>query len=251
MNIAALLFTFAALPNVLLVVDSVTTYGWSTYAQTELAGEANVYRLPENGRYTGYALEHLDEWLGMAAPWDVVVVNWGLWDVARIPPNDEYRTELGQYEKNIDTLLRMVHEANGIYADPPRIIISTTTPIPPDYSPLAVNADVVRYNAIIGAMVAGKRSEGYNIRSNDMYAFVLPNLAVWQIDSDIHYWPVGNAAMGAHMAKLIREELAFDYQELPANNSVSLFGATVLICCSGVYKICTISQKYSKIKVGL
>jgi len=204
MNIAALLFTFAALPNVLLVGDSVTTYGWSTYAQTELAGEANVYRLPENGRYTGYALEHLDEWLDMAAPWDVVVVNWGLWDV---------------------------------YADPPRIIISTTTPIPPDYSPLAVNADVVRYNAIIGAMVAGKRSEGYNIRSNDMYALVLPNLAAWQIDSDMHYWPAGNAAMGAHMAKLIREELALDYQELPSNNSISLFGTSVLICCAGVYKI--------------
>ena len=179
-----------------------------------------------------------------------LVVNWGLWDVARIPPNDEYRTELSQYERNIDTLLRMVHEANGIYADPPRIIISTTTPIPPDYSPLAVNADVVRYNAILGAMVAGKSSEGYNIRCNDMYAFVLPNLAEWQIDSDIHYWPAGNTAIGHHMAKLIREELALDYQELPSNNSISLLGASVLICCAGVYKICTISQKYSKIKVG-
>jgi hypothetical protein len=237
MSIAALLFTFATLPNVLLVGDSVTTYGWSTYAQAELSGEANVYRLPENGRYTGYALEHLDEWLQMAAPWAVVVVNWGLWDVARIPPNDEYRTDIVQYEKNIDTLLRMVHEANGIYADPPRIIISTTTPIPPMYSALASNADVVRYNAIINPMVAGKRSEGCNIRCNDMYSFVLPNLATWQIDNDIHYWPAGNAAMGHRMAGLIREELNQDYQELPAADSLGACAAAALVCCMGTYKL--------------
>jgi hypothetical protein len=250
MNIAALLFTFAALPNVLLVGDSVTTYGWSTYAKTELADEANVYRLPENARYTGYSLEHLDEWLGMAAPWSVVVVNWGLWDIAQVLPGDQYRTPIGQYEKNIDTLLRMVHEANGIYADPPRIIFSTITPVPPIYSPLTLNADVVRYNGVIRAMVAGKRSEDYNIRMNDMYTFVLPNLAAWQIDSDIHYWPVGYSAMGQRMAGLIREELDRPYQELPASSNASLFGITMILSAIGSAYVWTSYQKYSLAPVG-
>ena len=49
------------LPVVVLSGDSVTL-GMRPWVAGELAGMARVYGLPENGRYTGYALEHWDAW---------------------------------------------------------------------------------------------------------------------------------------------------------------------------------------------
>ncbi len=67
-----------ALPRVLLIGDSISI-GYTVPVRQMLRGTANVHRIPENGQYSSYGLEHIDEWLG-DGKWDVIHFNWGIWD---------------------------------------------------------------------------------------------------------------------------------------------------------------------------
>src|SRR5689334_20865727 len=64
------------LPRVLLIGDSISI-GYTVTVRRELAGKANVLRIPENGADTANGLKKIDEWLGQSK-WDVIHFNWGL-----------------------------------------------------------------------------------------------------------------------------------------------------------------------------
>src|SRR5437667_12216735 len=64
------------LARVLLIGDSISI-GYTVTVQKELAGAANVHRIPENGADTANGLKNIDAWLG-GSKWDVNHFNWGL-----------------------------------------------------------------------------------------------------------------------------------------------------------------------------
>src|SRR5262245_45995913 len=66
------------LPRVLLIGDSISI-GYTVTVRRELAGKANVLRIPENGADTANGLKKIDAWLG-ESKWDVIHFNWGLHD---------------------------------------------------------------------------------------------------------------------------------------------------------------------------
>ena len=73
----------AGLPRVLLIGDSISI-GYTVTVRTELAGKANVHRIPENGADTANGLKKIDDWLG-DSHWDVIHFNWGLHDLKVTP----------------------------------------------------------------------------------------------------------------------------------------------------------------------
>src|SRR5881396_740319 len=67
------------LARVLLIGDSISI-GYTATVRKELAGKANVHRIPENGADTANGLKKIDAWLGNSR-WDVIHFNWGLHDL--------------------------------------------------------------------------------------------------------------------------------------------------------------------------
>jgi hypothetical protein len=57
-------------PGVLIIGDSISI-GYTAPVTRMLAGKANVRRIPGNGRFTAFGLEHLKDWLGNDK-WDVI-----------------------------------------------------------------------------------------------------------------------------------------------------------------------------------
>lgn len=205
---------FGAIPQVLMVGDSITLHT-RHYVATELAGDAEVWGLPENGRYSGYSKDRWEYWrtgyirIGGTSPslperFDVVVLNHGLWDVTRLD-DGSLRTPPDQYEENMRALIWRALSLNAT-APRPVVIVSTTTPIPHTVEG-ASDADVQTYNAILRDLVAEYRADGYCVLSNDLYAAALPNLEAWQVPDDIHFNDTGRAALAAHTSGVVRQVL--------------------------------------------
>lgn len=230
----SILVSFLLGANVLLIGDSITM-GWRGKAIADLQGKAQVYILPENGRSTEYALEHLDEWTAQADPWRLIVVSWGLHD-ARFCP-DNCAVPIDQYEANLRTLLDRLYSVNTSGTPMPCIIISTSTPIPDDVKPSVglVDSEVQRYNEVMLSVVYEYQSMGYPIVVNDMYGFCKPNLEEWLLPRDIHYNQTAKTAQGSRMADLIAVNLdgCHNIKQLPATSPASLAFVALLVCCAG------------------
>src|SRR5262245_41859102 len=76
-----------SLPRILLIGDSISE-GYTIPVRKLLAGKANVHHIPVNGQDTGFALQHIREWLGNG-PWAVIHFNWGIWDAHHLGPGGE------------------------------------------------------------------------------------------------------------------------------------------------------------------
>jgi len=59
-----------SLPKILIIGDSISI-GYTPFVKQMLGGIAGVHHNPGNGRYTGFGLEKLEEWLGDKS-WDVI-----------------------------------------------------------------------------------------------------------------------------------------------------------------------------------
>lgn len=103
------------LPRVLLIGDSISI-GYTIPVKQLLKGKANVHRIPVNGQYSAYGLEHLKEWLG-DGKWDVIHFNWGIWDthsldsnggiidVADLTTPGKLRTTIAEYQANLNKII--------------------------------------------------------------------------------------------------------------------------------------------------
>src|SRR5258708_25405385 len=67
------------LPRVLLIGDSISI-GYTEPVRIELAGKANVHRIPANGSSTAVGVQNIEAWLG-TAKWDFIHLNFWLHDL--------------------------------------------------------------------------------------------------------------------------------------------------------------------------
>ncbi len=182
------------LPRVLLIGDSISI-GYTIPVREMLKDKANVLRIPTNAAFTGFSLEHLDEWLG-SKKWDVIHVNWGLHDL-KIMEGGKHQVPLDQYETNLSALIQRLKRTGA------KLIFATTTPVPDGkVNPPRDPADVAKFNA---AALRVMKREGVAI--DDLYSAILPKLAEMQMPVNVHYKPEGYRFLAGQVAASIAKML--------------------------------------------
>jgi hypothetical protein len=187
------------LPKVLIIGDSISI-GYTKPIFSMLAGKATVRRIPGNGEFTAFGLEHINSWLG-SEKWDAIHFNWGIWDMHRL--NGQVRTTPEQYEKNLRELVSIL-KATGA-----KLIWATTTPVGPVPSGMKnvpVNIeDVPVYNA-----VAAKVMKENGVAIDDLYAAALPKADDLRGPDNRHFKPEGYEFLASKVVESIQAALTGD-----------------------------------------
>jgi lysophospholipase L1-like esterase len=172
------------LPRVLLIGDSVSR-GYTQAVRKELAGKVNVHRAPANCGPTASGLKNLDAWLGdPAKKWDAIHFNFGIHNRATAPE---------VYEKELEEIVARL-KATGA-----KLIWATTTPIPPDTKDgETASAAIVEKNKI-----AARVMQKHGVVIDDLYAWMLPDLAKFQSPKDVHFTAAGYDRLAQRVARVI------------------------------------------------
>jgi acyl-CoA thioesterase-1 len=187
----------ATLPRVLIIGDSISMY-YTAEVRHLLTGRANVFRIPDNGKSTGYGLKNIDYWLGDGR-WAVIHFNFGLHDLAIMPATGKEQVSLEDYEKNLRLLLKPLRASGA------KLIWASTTPVP-EGARARSEADAVAYNA-----VAKKVMDENRIPIDDLHALVQANMDKierWQYPQNVHFRAEGSVELAAQVAKYIQEALS-------------------------------------------
>lgn len=185
----------AGLPRVLLIGDSISI-GYTLGVRQELAGKANVHRIPTNGGPTKNGTANLAKWLG-TGKWDVVHFNFGLHDLRHME-DGKRQVEPADYEANLRSLVADLKKTGA------KLIFATTTPVPEGkLTPQRTFGDVAVYNDI--ALKVMKKN---GVAIDDLNAAVAPDIAKLQNPNDVHYNAQGYEVLGKAAAKSISEQLA-------------------------------------------
>jgi acyl-CoA thioesterase-1 len=184
-----------ALPRVLLIGNSISI-GYTIPTRDQLAGQANVYRIPANGGSTIKALDKLDLWLGDGA-WDVIHFNSGLHDLKRVVGgqldiNGERLVPPDDYAANLETIVTTLMSTGAT------LVFATTTFIP-EGAPGRLPGDDSLYNAFALDVM----SNYPEIVINDLYELskLYPEE---QKENDVHFTAAGKQRQGAQVADVIR-----------------------------------------------
>lgn len=203
----------AELPRVLIIGDSISM-GYTPGVKQQLAGQAIVERIPENGRSTEYGLQKLDAWLG-AGRWDVIHFNFGLHDLKYVnadgkntkPANGHPQVALDKYEANLRKLVERLKKTGA------KLVFATTTPVPAGAAS-RVAGDERRYNDAARKVMAAE-----HIEVNDLHEFAQPRLAKLQNPRDVHFTDAGSAALAVEVAQAIRNQLPAVAERRPAGGN--------------------------------
>ncbi len=182
------------LPRVLLIGDSISM-GYTTPVRKELAGKANVHRIPTNGGPTKNGVANLTKWLG-EGKWDVIHFNWGIHDL-KIMPDGKRQVEPADYEANLRKLVAQM-KATGA-----KLIWATTTPIPEgDLVPARKFGQVAEYNAIALRVMTEN-----GVAIDDLNAHITPEITRLQTPHDVHFGAQGYTFLGKQVAASLTAQL--------------------------------------------
>ena len=185
----------AGLPRVLLIGDSISI-GYTVPTRKLLEGKANVHRIPTNGGPTKNGVANITKWLG-TGKWDVIHFNWGIHDL-KYMPDGKRQVEPADYEANLRSLVATL-KATGA-----KLIWATTTPIPEgELTPQRKFGLVPEYNAIAAKVMAEN-----GVATDDLNAYITPNIATMQNPRDVHYTAAGSEYLGKKVAEEIGKALA-------------------------------------------
>jgi acyl-CoA thioesterase-1 len=184
----------AGLPRVLLIGDSISI-GYTLPVRQELAGKANVHRIPTNGGPTKNGTANLAKWLG-TGKWDVIHFNFGLHDLRHME-DGKRQVEPADYEQNLRSLVADLKKTGA------KVIFATTTPVPEGkLTPQRTFGDVAVYNDI-----ALKVMKENDVAIDDLNAAITPTLAQHQNKADVHFNAEGSATLGKAVVKSINAAL--------------------------------------------
>ena len=139
-----------ALPRVLLIGDSISI-AYTVPVRKELAGKANVHRIPGNGQTAANGVEKLEKWLGDGS-WDLIHFNWGLWDLCYRHPESKNQGKRDKergtvsatpevYRANLEKCVAILKKSGA------KLIWCETTPVPEGEAGRKLGDDL-KYNAI-------------------------------------------------------------------------------------------------------
>lgn len=192
------------LPNVLIIGDSISI-GYTPFVTKLLADKAVVTRPGENCGPTERGVAKLDKWLGDKT-YKVIYFNFGLHDLKHVDPvtkaasakpEDPVLADLPTYKANLTAIVQKL-KATGA-----TLVFATTTPVPENSgAPLRTPDMPEKYN-----QVAKEVMQQQNIAVDDLYAFVLPQVAQWQKPNNVHFTDQGSEALAQHVAASIGKYL--------------------------------------------
>lgn len=191
-----------SLPRVLLIGDSISI-GYTIPVRNQLAGKANLHRIPTNGMYSANGLANIKEWLGKEK-WDVIHFNWGIWDTHMIGADgsimtaeDEkigkpgsIRTSIFEYESNLTKLVDIMLSSGA------KLIWASSTPI--TCRPDKRLADIDRYN--LAALTVMKKK---GVIIDDLNVYIKPHLKEMQMDDGCHFLPAGDEYLGKKVSECL------------------------------------------------
>jgi acyl-CoA thioesterase-1 len=194
----------AALPNVLLIGDSISI-GYTAAVRKALEGKANVFRPPTNCGPTSNGLKNIDSWLG-DTKWTIIHFNWGLHDLKYVgekgsvivdPDSAGARQQIpaNEYEKNLRALTLRLQKTGA------RLIWCATTPVPTGAKG-RIPGDEKKYNEIAAAIM-----KELKVETNDLHTAATANLAKIQKKSDVHFTDDGSVELAKTVAESIRKAL--------------------------------------------
>ena len=193
--------TINQLPRVLVLGDSISV-GYTPGGQARLKGRTNVIRRGTGRFDSGYALAHLDEWLG-SERWAVIHFNFGLWDIKYVDSqgNDcpvasgKQIGSLEKYDQNMRAIVKRLQRTGA------KLIFATTTPVP-----LGVVSRIPGTELPLNALAVRVMKENA-IPIDDLHAYMLPQLARLQQPHDVHFTPAGSEALADAVAASITAAL--------------------------------------------
>jgi len=201
------------LPRVLIIGDSVSV-AYTLDVRKNLAGVANVHRIPANGGSTRTALGDygLIRWLKPGEKWDVIHFNEGLHDLSYRFSDDRDKNDKGeyasptnggspnvsleQYEKNLRLIVARLKQTGA------KLIFASTTPVPESDAAKYVKDSELPYN-----VVAKKVMTEEGVTWNDLWAAVKPKQDQLQGKRDVHFMTSGSAVLAKQVAEAITREL--------------------------------------------
>lgn len=196
-----------ALPRVLIIGDSISI-GYTLDTRKQLAGVANLHRVPRNAGHTGMGIDNLPKWLAPEkGKWDVIHFNWGLWDLCYRNPESknqgrrdkvhgEVTHSIEQYVANLEKIVAMLKKTEA------KLIFATTTPVPEGEAGRKVGDDL-KYNA-----AAVELMKKHGIAINDLHAVMADRMKELAVrPGDVHFKPEGSALLAGQVAKAITQHL--------------------------------------------
>jgi hypothetical protein len=202
------------LPNILIYGDSISI-GYTQVVRDQLAGQANVYRIQENGGDSGSLIPKMKrlhdvmrdpELAGhWSFEWDVIHFNVGLHDLKYIVQGDKRIKldkesgkqvhSLEEYRANLSSILSYLESTFPAA----KLIFATTTPVP-EGEPGRFAGDAKRYNDVALEVIGNHPA----VVVNDLYAFTNGCPSSWWIrPGNVHYSPEGRNAQGVEVARVI------------------------------------------------
>jgi N-sulfoglucosamine sulfohydrolase len=189
------------LKRVLVIGDSISI-GYTPFLREQLAGLAVVHHNPGNGGATTRGLAGLDDWVG-DQPWDLIVCNWGLHDLAWRPPGKSGGLDLGgvlsttidDYRTNLDQLLQRLLQRG----QPVRFVL--TTPVPAGSAGRKVE-DPGRYNDVARAVCAAR-----GVPVVDLFDWAARRSDL-QLRANVHFTKEGSLHLAVAVAEAIRDAFA-------------------------------------------
>ena len=167
--------------------------------------EVDIVRPRGNHQGTVTALKNLERWLGKDK-WDVIHFNFGLHDFKHMDPdtgkpsnNQEHPFWVPpeQYRENLEKIVKRLQKTGAV------LIFATTTPVPPDEHYRVIdNRMSPVYNKI-----ALEIMKEHDVVINDLYNYILPNLAKWQQKKDVHFHKLGSTKIAEKIKETIKTAL--------------------------------------------
>jgi len=190
------------LPRVLLLGDSISI-GYTPPVQARLRGIADVQHGGEKRFDSGYALAHLDAWLG-PGKWTVIHFNYGLWDIKYVDKNGADYTvaegrqigSLESYQRNMRAIVKRLKRTGA------KLIFATTTPVPGGTPSRIKDAELPLNEFAVRLMREN------SIPIDDLHATVLPKLAELQLPRNVHFTDAGSEALADAVVASIRTALS-------------------------------------------
>lgn len=157
-------------PNVLLIGDSISI-GYTITVRKLLNTQADVFRIPTNGRYASYGLRNIDTWLA-GRKWDVIHFNWGLWDICYRHPqaktaghrdkiNGKLTATPSKYKESLERIVQKLKLTSA------KLIWCATTPVP-KFEAGRKEGDEIVYNEIAATIM-----HKHGVAINDLHSHAL------------------------------------------------------------------------------
>lgn len=188
--------------DILIIGDSISI-GYAPHLADLMEDKANVYHHPGNAGATRGLPDEVEEWMklkydGVVKKWDVVVFNYGIWDMARKEMDGPARTDLKTFEKRI----RQAGERIRQTEPDAKIIWANITAIPEGGAPHTREEDPAIYND-----TARKAIEALGIPECDLYSLTKDFDETCMRPNNVHFHDEGYKKIAEKVRDKIEEVL--------------------------------------------